>query len=78
MKAAGSTGVHQKKGQYINKSLVMLGHVIWKLLELLAQNDDEVSALSASSASYLNIPYIIVVSIVITMMKMNRIFWKIM
>jgi len=57
VKATGSTGARQKEGQYINKSLMTLGHVIWKLSELSARNDDEVSAPSASSALHLHIPY---------------------
>eukprot|EP00571_Detonula_confervacea_P003675 CAMPEP_0172317754 /NCGR_PEP_ID=MMETSP1058-20130122/32642_1 /TAXON_ID=83371 /ORGANISM="Detonula confervacea, Strain CCMP 353" /LENGTH=924 /DNA_ID=CAMNT_0013032383 /DNA_START=62 /DNA_END=2836 /DNA_ORIENTATION=+ len=34
VKATGSTGVRQKEGQYINKSLLTLGHVVHKLSEM--------------------------------------------
>jgi centromeric protein E len=34
VKNTGSTGVRQKEGQYINKSLLTLGHVVHKLSEL--------------------------------------------
>jgi centromeric protein E len=36
----GSTGVRQKEGQYINKSLLTLGHVIYKLAEASLKNED--------------------------------------
>ena len=38
VKATGSTGVRQKEGQYINKSLLTLGHVVHKLSEMSARN----------------------------------------
>ncbi|KAL7434033.1 hypothetical protein ACHAXH_004023 [Discostella pseudostelligera] len=34
VKATGSTGLRQKEGQYINKSLLTLGHVVHKLSEV--------------------------------------------
>ena len=34
VKSTGSTGVRQKEGQYINKSLLTLGHVVHKLSEM--------------------------------------------
>ena len=34
VKATGSTGLRQKEGQYINKSLLTLGHVVHKLSEM--------------------------------------------
>jgi len=34
IKNTGSTGTRQKEGQYINKSLLTLGHVVYKLAEL--------------------------------------------
>jgi hypothetical protein len=37
VKATGSTGVRQKEGQYINKSLLTLGHVVHKLSEMSAK-----------------------------------------
>ncbi|KAL7521682.1 hypothetical protein ACHAWX_006356 [Stephanocyclus meneghinianus] len=37
VKATGSTGVRQKEGQYINKSLLTLGHVVHKLSEVSAR-----------------------------------------
>jgi len=33
VKQAKTTGVRKKEGHYINKSLLTLGHVIWKLSE---------------------------------------------
>jgi centromeric protein E len=38
VKNTGSTGVRQKEGQYINKSLLTLGHVIYKLAEMSTKN----------------------------------------
>ena len=40
MKNTGSTGTKQKEGQYINKSLLTLGHVVWKLAELSGKKTD--------------------------------------
>jgi len=34
VKNTGSTGTRKKEGQYINKSLLTLGNVVWKLAEL--------------------------------------------
>ena len=34
IKNTGSTGTRQKEGQYINKSLLTLGHVVYKLAEI--------------------------------------------
>jgi hypothetical protein len=36
----GSTGSRQKEGQYINKSLLTLGHVIYKLAEASLKNEN--------------------------------------
>lgn len=41
VKATGSTGVRQKEGQYINKSLLTLGHVVHKLSEMSARAEKE-------------------------------------
>eukprot|EP00804_Cyclotella_cryptica_P012215 CCRYP_018226-RA/>CCRYP_018226-RA protein AED:0.27 eAED:0.27 QI:82/1/1/1/1/1/3/477/800 len=41
VKATGSTGVRQKEGQYINKSLLTLGHVVHKLSEISARAEKE-------------------------------------
>jgi len=40
VKNTGSTGTKQKEGQYINKSLLTLGHVIWKLAKLSGKKTD--------------------------------------
>lgn len=48
----GSTGVRQKEGQYINKSLLTLGHVIYKLAEVSLKNED-----GKSGTDNLHIPY---------------------
>jgi len=40
VKNTGSTGTRQKEGQYINKSLLTLGHVVWKLAELSGKKTD--------------------------------------
>ena len=37
IKATGATGTRKKEGQYINKSLMTLGHVIYKLSEISAK-----------------------------------------
>ncbi|KAL9183404.1 hypothetical protein ACHAXT_005191 [Thalassiosira profunda] len=39
VKNTGSTGVRQKEGQYINKSLLTLGHVVHKLSEMGAREE---------------------------------------
>ncbi|EED87631.1 predicted protein, partial [Thalassiosira pseudonana CCMP1335] len=41
VKATGSTGVRQKEGQYINKSLLTLGHVVHKLSEMSSRADKD-------------------------------------
>jgi centromeric protein E len=41
VKATGSIGVRQKEGQYINKSLLTLGHVVHKLSEMSARAEKE-------------------------------------
>jgi len=40
VKNTGSKGARQKEGQYINKSLLTLGHVVWKLAELSSKKTD--------------------------------------
>jgi centromeric protein E len=47
----GSTGTRQKEGQYINKSLLTLGHVIYKLAEASLKAED-----GKSSTDNLHIP----------------------
>lgn len=39
LKNTGSTGTRQKEGQYINKSLLTLGHVVYKLAEASSKNE---------------------------------------
>ena len=39
VKATNNTGVRQKEGQYINKSLLTLGHVVHKLSEMSKSNN---------------------------------------
>ena len=41
IKATGSTGVRQKEGQFINKSLLTLGHVVHKLSEISARAEKQ-------------------------------------
>eukprot|EP00956_Cyclotella_meneghiniana_P014035 scaffold20782_cov55-Cyclotella_meneghiniana.AAC.4 len=41
IKATGSTGVRQKEGNYINKSLLTLGHVVHKLSEISARAEKQ-------------------------------------
>jgi centromeric protein E len=48
----GSTGSRQKEGQYINKSLLTLGHVIYKLAEASLKNEN-----GKSTTDNLHIPY---------------------
>jgi len=40
IKNTGSTGTRKKEGQYINKSLLTLGHVVWKLAELSTKKSE--------------------------------------
>jgi centromeric protein E len=40
IKNTGTTGTRQKEGQYINKSLLTLGHVVYKLAEASTKKDD--------------------------------------
>ena len=40
LKATGSTGVRAKEGQFINKSLLTLGHVVHKLSEMSKNKND--------------------------------------
>jgi centromeric protein E len=48
VKYTGSTGVRQKEGQYINKSLLTLGHVVHKLSEMSLR--EKIGGASSSSA----------------------------
>ena len=48
VKATGSTGVRQKEGQYINKSLLTLGHVVHKLSEMSSRADVDGGGTSSS------------------------------
>ena len=41
VKNTGSTGTRQKEGTYINKSLLTLGHVVYKLAEISMKKDKE-------------------------------------
>jgi len=41
VKNTGSTGTRKKEGQYINKSLLTLGHVIYKLAEISSKGGDK-------------------------------------
>ena len=41
IKNTGSTGTRQKEGQYINKSLLTLGHVVYKLAEASTKKDGD-------------------------------------
>jgi len=53
VKNTGSTGTRQKEGQYINKSLLTLGHVVWKLAELSkGKGDGEVNNLDTTHIPY--------------------------
>ncbi|KAL7526993.1 hypothetical protein ACHAXR_001749, partial [Thalassiosira sp. AJA248-18] len=52
VKATGSTGVRQKEGQYINKSLLTLGHVVHKLSEMSSRENKQ----GSSSSSGMIIP----------------------
>ena len=45
VKATGSTGVRQKEGQYINKSLLTLGHVVHKLSDMSARAEKDSNSL---------------------------------
>ena len=51
VKATGATGSRQKEGQYINKSLMTLGHVVYKL------SDISMRASSSTSTAKDHIPY---------------------
>lgn len=55
VKATGSTGIRQKEGQYINKSLLTLGHVVHKLSEMSARAEKESSSLMLPPKEH--IPY---------------------
>jgi hypothetical protein len=55
VKATGSTGVRQKEGQYINKSLLTLGHVVHKLSEMSARAEKEANSLMLPPKEH--IPY---------------------
>eukprot|EP00978_Attheya_sp_CCMP212_P012803 scaffold31989_cov54-Attheya_sp.AAC.6 len=50
-KMTGATGARQKEGKYINKSLMTLGHVIWKLSELAGKSNQP------DAAERTHIPY---------------------
>ena len=52
VKATGSTGLRQKEGQYINKSLLTLGHVIHKLSEMSSRE-----VISDGKGNQEHIPY---------------------
>jgi len=53
VKNTGSTGTRQKEGQYINKSLLTLGHVVWKLAELSkGKGDGEANNLDTTHIPY--------------------------
>lgn len=57
VKTTGSTGLRQKEGQYINKSLLTLGHVVHKLSEmgLRAAGGDGVNHCNANTQEH--VPY---------------------
>jgi hypothetical protein len=61
VKNTGSTGVRQKEGQYINKSLLTLGHVVHKLSEMSSRGKVGGVASSESALSRMapneHIPY---------------------
>jgi len=52
VKQAKTTGVRKKEGHYINKSLLTLGHVIWKLSERSSPEAD-----AATNSNKNHIPY---------------------
>lgn len=52
VKNSGTVGQRSKEGLYINKSLMTLGHVIYKLAEISSQNDN-----ANISAKQKHIPY---------------------
>jgi len=54
IKNTNSTGTRQKEGQYINKSLLTLGHVVYKLAELSKREERGGMAADFSTA---HIPY---------------------
>jgi centromeric protein E len=54
VKSTGSTGVRQKEGQYINKSLLTLGHVVHKLSEMSSREKGGGGSSSSSSSSSLS------------------------
>jgi centromeric protein E len=54
VKATGSTGVRQKEGQYINKSLLTLGHVVHKLSEMSSRVVEGGGTGTSSSSSSLS------------------------
>ena len=61
VKNTGSTGVRQKEGQYINKSLLTLGHVVHKLSEMSSREKGGGGGSLSSSLSMMapneHIPY---------------------
>ncbi len=48
VKNTGSTGTRQKEGQYINKSLLTLGHVVYKLAEISSKSGRDGRAVDAT------------------------------
>ena len=55
VKATGSTGVRQKEGQYINKSLLTLGHVVHKLSDMSMKEQQQNGSAVATAKEH--IPY---------------------
>lgn len=56
VKNTGSTGTRKKEGQYINKSLLTLGNVVWKLAEL-STNRSGSDREDVSNLDSVHIPY---------------------
>ncbi|KAL7467488.1 hypothetical protein ACHAXS_007740 [Conticribra weissflogii] len=59
VKATGATGTRQKEGQYINKSLLTLGHVVHKLSEISLRAEQQQNNSDGSIAPIIkeHIPY---------------------
>ena len=57
VKNTGSTGTRQKEGTYINKSLLTLGHVVYKLAEISMKKDKEGDGGGNGMVDTTHIPY---------------------
>ena len=57
VKSTNNTGVRQKEGQYINKSLLTLGHVVHKLSEMSKNNNSSSSSPGGLIPPNEHIPY---------------------